>query len=242
MLRAIASQLYTISHASKPASMEVTTCVPQIGREITAASKESGPIQPLYMRNSEAEQELSRDYLAMAMKCTCPSFANNAAYNHSNHSYRMWGGLFVSKQTRQQRKHRLGCSLYTSLSKGSSKTTLTHIGLRYMFSRFVAISLTQDLSAGAYSLSFGLRTCNVVETSPAFDIFASAFTDYRSPLYGRINRSLKDFEPRETTRMIVQQLRVVYESGVASPFDVDTEGNNIAHCCVEVSTFLPFSS
>ncbi|KAH7233055.1 hypothetical protein BKA59DRAFT_534879 [Fusarium tricinctum] len=229
MLRAIASQLHTISLASQPTSMEVTTCLSQMGGQATSASREPGPTQPLFIRNSGIEKELCRNYLAM--ECTCPNFANNAVYNHSSHSYQMWGGLTISKQISQQKKHRPGCHLYRSLSKGSSRTTLTYFGLRYLFSCFISISLKKDLLAGAYSLSFGLRFYNVVETSPAFHIFSYDYSD--GSFNSEIGRYFDRFGLQATARIILQQLRVIYDSGNASPFDVDARGNNIAYFCID---------
>jgi hypothetical protein len=238
MLRAIASQLHAISLASQPIGMEVTASLTQIGGPVSTESREPGPTQPLYIRNSEAEKELCRNYLAM--KCICPDFANHAIHSYSNHFYQMWGGLIVSKQTSQQKKHRPGCYLYRSSSKGSSKTTLTYVGLRYMFSRFISISLRQDHPAGAYSLPFGLRIYNVVKTSPAFNIFK--FHDSDDSVGSVIIKHFDKFGLQATARIIIQQLRALYDSGDASPFDVDARGNNIAYFCIDVSAFPPFSS
>ncbi|KAF4498461.1 hypothetical protein FAGAP_5366 [Fusarium agapanthi] len=75
--------------------------------------------------------------------------------------------------------------------------------------------------------------CNVVESSPAFQIFTlSPESVFKIFAYDEINLG-----PDRIAENIIRELRSVYSSGRASPFDVDKEGNNIAFRCVEVTHF-----
>ncbi|KAG7430177.1 hypothetical protein Forpi1262_v008326 [Fusarium oxysporum f. sp. raphani] len=92
-------------------------------------------------------------------------------------------------------------------------------------SNSIVLHQAAEYPAGPYSVSFGLQPCNIVESSPAFRLFDTC-------------RSYKIFDrnkirPDHIAEILIKELRVIYRSGKASPFDVDQQGNNIAHMCLE---------
>jgi hypothetical protein len=94
------------------------------------------------------------------------------------------------------------------------------------------MSLTRDYPAGAYSLSFGIQPCNIVESSPAFQALRDLEDKYMN--YRELHNR---FDLREETSALIKDLRTIYESAAASPFDVDRFGNNIAHISMSVSFY-----
>jgi hypothetical protein len=188
----------------------------------------SDSLRPGYRQNSKAEGGPCGSLAGI--KCTCTSSTNEPAYRRRRQIHQSWGGFAVSMQEDVQAQHHPGCIFYTPPTR-SWKSTLTYYGLRSLFSHMINISLVQNDPVGAYSLSFGLQSCNVVASSPAFDIFARD-TDTGSSM---MERNFKSFGVEETTRMVIEQLRRIYSSGDASPFDVDQDGNNIAFLCLKVS-------
>ncbi|KAF5243552.1 hypothetical protein FANTH_8131 [Fusarium anthophilum] len=93
-----------------------------------------------------------------------------------------------------------------------------------VYSRILSVSLTREYPPGAYSLSFGIQPCNIVGTSPAFQALYKLYNKYKN------NKTLDiGFDLRKETSALVKNLRAIYKSAAASPFDVDKYGNNIAH-------------
>ncbi|KAF5574204.1 hypothetical protein FPCIR_13701 [Fusarium pseudocircinatum] len=70
-------------------------------------------------------------------------------------------------------------------------------------------SLTQEYPAGPYSISFELQPRNIVESSPAFQVC-------RISGPGKMGLGLS-----QISENIIHELRAIYSSGRASPFDVD---------------------
>ncbi|KAF4469022.1 hypothetical protein FALBO_4088 [Fusarium albosuccineum] len=174
---------------------------------------------PRYASNA-MEQTHNRDLATP--RCTC-RFRGRISYRRrTNHS---WGGVAISK-TELQDSHQLGCALYTTYSSTkSTKTTITYTGLRNFFFKILDISFEQDCRGGSHTISYGLRTCNVREDNPTFDIIDLVNSDY----YYREDL----FDPVHEAKKAKEKLKILYSSHSASPFDVDGDGENIAHKCVE---------
>ncbi|KAF5584210.1 uncharacterized protein FSUBG_12844 [Fusarium subglutinans] len=71
--------------------------------------------------------------------------------------------------------------------------------------------------------------CNVVENSPAFQLFRirpGTINDMSGP-------DKSGLGPGQFSESIINELKAIYRSGRASPFDVDQFGNNIAFICLQ---------
>lgn len=135
-------------------------------------------------------------------------------------TYRFWGGLAISYQAMSKGDHQPGCCFY----KRSTKTTITHTGLRFLLSKVLSFSLQSDYQCGGSLTTHSLRTYNVRERSQAFDVF----DDYKK---GGVDLTTLVQED-------IKKLQIAYTSGKASPFDVDTCGRNAAHRCIRVGSLL----
>ncbi|KAI1027653.1 hypothetical protein LB504_011649 [Fusarium proliferatum] len=167
---------------------------------------------PHYLQNAEIERRL---YKKLAdMDRTCGASSGKTSNRPAGWTYRFWGGLTVSRQGDVQINHRLGCIFFQRSKRHISRTSATYFGLLSLFSQSFTISLTQEYPGGPYSVSFGLQPCNII-------------------FYSRKNGDrlgcLAD--------SVIKELRAIYRSGKASPFDVDQRGNNIAHLCLEACLY-----
>lgn len=184
-------------------------------------------VQPRYLQNSQKEETMMTTL--NDPQCTCSDPSTRSVYRNSSYVNQSWGGLIISKQEHKRQRHHSGC-IFFSHSLQTSKTSFYYLGFRYQLSRILSVSLTREYPPGAYSLSFGIQPCNIVETSPAF----RALHD----LERKYNKTIKlhnRFNLREETAALIKNLRTIYESAAASPFDVDRFGDNIAHISMGVS-------
>ena len=181
-----------------------------------------------YMRKAKAERKLNRDLATM--RCTCMNAKPRAVDRQSSHVYKAWAGLAISKQVNVQNMHQSGCAFYDiEFSTTSTKTTLSYTGLNFLLRRTLNISLIQDSISRAASISFTLRPCRVVESSPAFLLF-----DDLRQFSGALLSNQED-APEKEARRLMRELRDLYSSGNSSPFDIDQYGESIGHYCVKVS-------
>jgi hypothetical protein len=188
--------------------------------------------KPRYIQNAERERSLCKKL--SDTNCTCGALNRKTINRPASRTYRFWGGLTVSRQGDVRPSHRPGCIFFQKSRRNISKTSLTYFGLLSLFSQFFTISLTQEYPAGPYSVSFELQPCNVVESSPAFQLFRirpGTVNDMSGP-------DKSGLGPGEFAESIINELKAIYQSGKASPFDVDQFGNNIALICLQVSQFL----
>ncbi|KAI8405939.1 hypothetical protein FOFC_13401 [Fusarium oxysporum] len=190
-------------------------------------------VQPHYVQNSQKEQTMMKTLNDPECTCSDPSTSSICRKSYVNRS---WGSWIVSKQEHTRQRHQPNCILF-SQSLQRSKTTFHCLGLRYQLSRILSMSLTRDHLAGAYSLSFGIQPCNIVEWSPAFQ--ALYYLGYK---YMNDRKFHNLFNIREETSVLIKNLRTIYESAAASPFDVDKHGNNIAHESMKVYRIWLLSS
>ncbi|EXA32203.1 hypothetical protein FOVG_16574 [Fusarium oxysporum f. sp. pisi HDV247] len=181
--------------------------------------------KPRYLQNAQLERRIFKKMVDS--DCTCGASITRSGYRCPSKVYRFWSGLTISRRGDIQGNHRPGCVLFNKSPRRSSKTTLTYFGLLSATSQYFTMSITQEYVAGPYSLSFGLQPCNIVENSPAFRLFKSG----EHPFYNvfGVNRISSD----QAAGNIIHELRRIYKSRRASPFDVDQDGNNIAHKCLE---------
>jgi hypothetical protein len=71
-----------------------------------------------------------------------------------------------------------------------------------------------------------------VESSPAFQALYNLYNKYMN------DRTLNiGFDLRKETSALIKNLRTIYKSAAASPFDVDKHGDNIAHKSMRVSFY-----
>jgi hypothetical protein len=137
-------------------------------------------------------------------------------------TYRFWGGLAISYQATSKGDHQPGCCFY----KRSTKTTITYTGLRFLLSKVLSFSLQSDYRCGGYLLTHSLRTYNVRETTQAFNVFIG-FRNGRGEV--DLTRVAQEY---------IKKLQIAYTSGKASPLDVDTDGYNAAHLCIQVGSLV----
>ncbi|EXM20578.1 hypothetical protein FOTG_11459 [Fusarium oxysporum f. sp. vasinfectum 25433] len=186
---------------------------------------------PRYLQNAELEQRLCKKLADM--DCTCGASNSKTSNRPASRTYRFWGGLTVSRQGDVRANHRPGCIFFQTTRKSISRTSLTYFGLLSLFSQSFTISLLQKYPAGPYSVSFGLQPCNIVKSSPAFQLF-----NIRSQsIYKIFNHNIAGLDPSHIAENFIKELRVIYRSGKASPFDVDQDGNNIAHMCLNACLY-----
>ncbi|SCN82384.1 uncharacterized protein FFNC_14794 [Fusarium fujikuroi] len=177
---------------------------------------------PRYLQNAELEQRLCKKLADM--DCTCGALNNKTSNRPASWTYRFWGGLTVSRQGDTRANHRPGCIFFRKSKRNISKASATYFGLLSLFSHSFTVSFTQDYPGGPYSVFFGLRPCNIVESSPAFELF-------------EMQSLAKENGLDYLADSVIKELRVIYGSGNASPFDVDQHGNNVAHLCLEAFLF-----
>ncbi|KAK2488323.1 hypothetical protein H9L39_02250, partial [Fusarium oxysporum f. sp. albedinis] len=96
------------------------------------------------------------------------------------------------------------------------------------------LKLSHRHALAANGVNLGLRNC---ETQlRALEKFRRRLDD--CPQLIGIRQYIDEFGLLETSRMLIQELRTIYNSRDASPFDVDEEGNNVAHQLLK--TYLYF--
>ncbi|KAG4283387.1 hypothetical protein FPRO06_07766 [Fusarium proliferatum] len=161
---------------------------------------------PRYLQNAELEQRLCKKLADM--DCTCGALNNKTSNRPASWTYRFWGGLTVSRQGDTRANHRPGCIFFRKSKRNISKASATYFGLLSLFSHSFTVSFTQDYPGGPYSVFFGLRPCNIVESSPAFELF-------------EMQSLAKENGLDYLADSVIKELRVIYGSGNASPFDVD---------------------
>ncbi|UPL00860.1 hypothetical protein LCI18_011794 [Fusarium solani-melongenae] len=168
---------------------------------------------PRYLRNSMIERKSIQE-AAMAI-CLCQR-QNGRKGRQPLTTYRLWGGLAISYQSMSKGDHQSGCCFY----KRCTKTMITYTGLRFLLSKVVSFSLQRDYQCGGSLTTHSLRTYNVREMSPVFDVF-DPFQNFG----GGVN--LTTF-----AREAIKKLQIAYTSGKASPLDANTHGYNAAHLCI----------
>ncbi|KAJ9416602.1 hypothetical protein QL093DRAFT_2593264, partial [Fusarium oxysporum] len=247
MLGAIARRLDIIGSAVERTEIEMATMSRHArGNCLTTTSRVSDIlVGPRYLRGSQKEETVMKTL--NDPECTCSHPTTSSIQRQSSYVDRSCGGFVISKQEHKRQRHHLGCKLFNQ-SLQTLKITLTYLGCRYWFSRSLALSLTRYYPAGAYSLSFEIQPCNIVESSPAFealhDLEEKYFRHMKTVRTHQVSHShLRDYEYatgqyhgfdlREETLALIKKLRTIYSSGAASPFDVDHNGNNIAHICMD---------
>jgi hypothetical protein len=98
--------------------------------------------------------------------------------------------------------------------------------LRFLLSKVLSFSLQSDYRCGGYLLTHSLRTYNVRETTQAFNVFIG-FRNGRGEV--DLTRVAQEY---------IKKLQIAYTSGKASPLDVDTDGYNAAHLCIQVGSLV----
>ncbi|KAF4953006.1 hypothetical protein FSARC_12486 [Fusarium sarcochroum] len=196
------------------------------GSRTTGSMLAEREIIPRHMKNAEAERRLYRDMTTMC--CTCTSTKPRTVNRQSSYVYRAWASLAISTRVNVQNMHQPGCAFYDNqFSTTSTKTTFSYTGLSFLLGHALDVSRIQDSISRASGISFTLRPCRVVESSPAFRLFQD---------YPRFQKSLsaeRDDTPEQEVKKLMRKLRDLYSSGDASPFDVDQCGENIGHYCVK---------
>ncbi|KAF5568932.1 hypothetical protein FPHYL_2499 [Fusarium phyllophilum] len=184
------------------------------------------PSKPRYLQNAELERSLCKEL--SVIDCTCGASNSKTKNRPARSTYRFWGGLTVSRQGDVRSNHRPGCIFFQKSKRNISKTSLTYFGLLSLFSQSFTVSLMQEYPAGPYRVSFELQPCNVVESSPAFQLFR-----IRPGTINDMPGSDKNcLSPGQFAEKTINELKAIYQSGKASPFDVDQSGNNVAHICL----------
>ncbi|KAG6981043.1 hypothetical protein FocnCong_v007792 [Fusarium oxysporum f. sp. conglutinans] len=212
-----------VLHKAAVGVTETKTSFNGTGRSFKDLSKAHS--KPRYLQNTELEQRLCNKLADM--DCTCGASNSKTSNRPASRTYRFWGGLTISRQGDVQANHRPGCIFFQKTRNNISKTTLTYFGLLSLFSQSFTVSLSQEYSAGPYSVSFGLQPCNIVKSSPAFQLF----NVYSRSIHEIFNPRISNLDLDHIAESLIKKLRLIYRSGEASPFDVDEDGDNIAHMC-----------
>ncbi|KAF5641397.1 hypothetical protein F52700_3338 [Fusarium sp. NRRL 52700] len=182
---------------------------------------------PHYLQNAELERRLCENLADM--DCTCGTSNRESSHRPASRTYRFWGGLTVSRQGHVRANHRPGCIFFRKSKRNISRTSVTYFGLLSFFSQSFTVSLTQEYPGGPYGVSFGLQACNIVDSSPALGLF-----DMQSQRSRQIfNPYMSSSDLDHLADTVIKELRAIYRSGNASSFDVDQEGNNVAHVCLK---------
>ncbi|KAF4454602.1 hypothetical protein F53441_2898 [Fusarium austroafricanum] len=244
------SNLDLVSHSARigeqaPTISNDSTALQQTGLdnpEIELVSRDSERIfeqfikthsQPRYIQNTEWETRLCDNLTASI--CACGISANN-----TGQLYQFWRGLTLYKRGDTQGNHYPGCPFFGTSQRESSKVLLRLSCLLTIFSKAFIVSVSREHPGGYYGLSFNLRPCHVVESSPALGLFSHERYDRASGTYLKVfHKYYMEHGVEHMAESLIQQLRIIYNSGKSSPFDVDEDGNNIAHKCVKVSIVPP---
>jgi hypothetical protein len=170
MLGTIARRLDTIGPAVQRTEMEMATMSRHVQERCLATSSHVSDVvvKPRYLQSSQKEETVMKRL--NTPECTCSGPPPRSSRRKSSYVDQSWGVLVISKQEHKRQRHRPGCTFF-SQSLQTSKTTFAYLGFRHWFSRILSLSLTRDYPPGAYSLSFGIQPCNIVESSPAFKAF-----------------------------------------------------------------------
>ncbi|KAG4257741.1 hypothetical protein FPRO04_07962 [Fusarium proliferatum] len=182
---------------------------------------------PRYLQNAELEQRLCKKLADM--DCTCGASNSKTNNRPASRTYRFWGGLTISRHGDVRANHRPGCIFFQRSKRNISRTSATYFGLLSFFSQSFTVSLTQEYPGGPYGVSFGLQPCHIVESSPVWALFDLVERGW----YEVLDLSAKGNDPGRLIDNVMKELRVIYGSGKASPFDVDKYGNNAAFLCLE---------
>ncbi|KAF5670727.1 hypothetical protein FCIRC_8893 [Fusarium circinatum] len=213
----------TVLHQAAVGVAETRIC--DLGNRRSIQDPANVHSKPRYLQNSELERRLCEKLADM--DCTCGTSNSKSSHRLASRTYRFWGGLTVSRRGDVRANHRPGCVFFQRSQKDIWRTSVTYFGLLSLFSESFTISLTQEYPGGPYGISFGLQPCNIVDSSPAlrlFDLHPQGNGNIFHK-YANVNDLLAD--------NIIKELRDIYESGNASPFDIDQNGNNVAHECLE---------
>jgi hypothetical protein len=128
-----------------------------------------------------------------------------------------------------QSSHKFGCPLYFHEEKSFFETRVNFSNR--LFSSSVHFCLKSIRGGGGYTIFPSLSFCPIVDAreSPAFQLIA------------KVNDELCQRENKRTSpaliRNLINQLRLVYEEGSASPKDVNSWwGRNVFHVSREIAT------
>lgn len=142
-------------------------------------------------------------------KCSCSSLPG-----HSGRRKGLLASLWDSS-------HKFGCPLYFHEERSIFERKLSLPNR--LFGTSVHICLKSVREAGGYTIFPTLEFCPIVdeEKSPAFQLISNA-TEYIGGYKGKS-------PPSDLIRNLINQLRSVYEEGLASPRDTTDYGMNILH-------------
>ncbi|KAH7169409.1 hypothetical protein DER46DRAFT_681113 [Fusarium sp. MPI-SDFR-AT-0072] len=218
-----------VLHQAAMAAAETKTSFHENERSFEDLTKTHS--KPRYLQNAEQERRLCKEL--SGMDCTYGAANSKASNRPASRTYRFCGGLTVSRQGDVRANHRPGCIFFQATRKNISRTSLTCFELLSLFSQSFTISLLQKYPTGPYSVSFGLQPCNIVESSPAFQLL----NVLPQSIYKIFNPNISGLGPSHLEEFLIKKPRVIYRSGKASPFDVDQDGNNITHMCLNACLY-----
>ncbi|KAF4338394.1 hypothetical protein FBEOM_7663 [Fusarium beomiforme] len=185
--------------------------------------------KPRYLQNTEWETRLCNNLAASI--CSCGILANN-----SSQLYQVSRGFTIYKRGLTAGYHLPGCPFYARYQREASKVLLRLSWLLSIFSIAFTFSISKENPSGYYNIAFNLRSCHIVKNSPALEFFVRGDYDKAShTFFAVLHDYYMKYGVENMAEGIIQQLRIFYESGKSSPFDIDEDGNNIAHRCIEVS-------
>ncbi|KAI5459630.1 hypothetical protein BGZ63DRAFT_388404 [Mariannaea sp. PMI_226] len=154
--------------------------------------------------------------------CTCSIRPRHCLFQTSNECTRSMGPFTWSKRKEWHSYHHPACRQHSSYSnKSTTQNTFTFSGLRTLLSRVVAVSLTQTVEMGVYSIS------------PSLQVYVSV--DGRSSraymlLYKKL---LGDSDLTTHITEVEASLKSLYASRESSPYEIDQYGRDIGNYVFE---------
>ncbi|KAI0554556.1 hypothetical protein F4679DRAFT_526522 [Xylaria curta] len=135
--------------------------------------------------------------------------------------------------------HRPSCSHYRGNSSQRQQTLgITYVGLRRLLSVACSVSLSLDFGAGGTSISPSFRCYNMVDEnqSPPFRMIGllSKALCYKHPLDNRRSHYHRSYDTGRIATDCISWIRVAYDRGVASPWDVSSHNSTLIDLSVEL--------
>ncbi|KAI1492916.1 hypothetical protein F5X96DRAFT_624243 [Biscogniauxia mediterranea] len=142
-----------------------------------------------------------------------------------------WSQFWLSNETTTHIKHLPGCPWTNPIAQEYQRDFgVVFTGLRRIMSTAVSISLSIKRNANGYSISMAPRYFTMVDRSrsPVF-----AMVDFIWSGIIRSYLSLYDDEIESLFHYAISRLRIMYQTGVATPTEVDCNGKTILQYIAE---------
>ena len=215
------SRMHALRLASKPAELSMA-CEGLLDQEqASTSSKNVAPKQRL--------SENGESLYPAPLQCSCRLKA---------WSYHLASGHQFSINYNGGKKHDENCFIAPFAPAQHSLRVRSRVSANWL-RRIVQFTFSMTTGAGGFAISPSIATFQVVdrETSPAFRIMDGVIRDvhdidaYKHPMFGKVVFN----DLRVHIQSIKQILCEYFSSGVASPCEVDSNGENLLHVSLPTS-------